>query len=133
MATKKALVIDNEERILDICSDLLCKEGFCVETAKSGMSAFKQFHQQSFDLVITSLSMKAGTGFTVLGMIRALSPRTPVIIFTENGYSIAYHFLPLLGTCAFISKPCSDAILASCIKNPSINGNNGNARTLKAL
>ena len=133
MATKKALVIDDEERTLDICSVLLRKEGFSVVTAKSGMSVLEKFYQQSFDLVITSLVMKAGTGFTVLGMIRALSPSTPVIVFTDNGCSIAYHFLPLLGTCTFISKPCSGEILAACIKDPLINGNNVSARTLEAL
>ena len=133
MATKKALVIEQEEDILHICSEILGKEGFNVVTAKSGMSAFENLYQQSFDLVITSLTMRTGTGFTVLGMIKALSPRTPLIIFTDNGDSIAYHFLPLLGTCAFISKPCSGEMLTSCLKSPPINGNNGSARTLKAL
>lgn len=133
MATKKALVIDDQEPILHICSELLRKEGFNVVTAKSGMGAFEQFYQQSFDLVITSLAMKAGTGFTVLGMIRALSPRIPVIVVTEEGCSIAYQFLPLLGTCAFISKPCSGDILASCINSPPINGINDSAPILEAL
>ncbi len=133
MATKKALVIEQEEDILRTCSELLGKEGFNVVTAKSGMSAFENLYQQSFDLVITSLVMKTGMGFTVLGMIRALSPQTPLIIFTDNDSSVAYHFLPFLGTCAFISKPCSGERLVSCVKDPLINGNNGNAHTLKAL
>ena len=133
MATKKVLVIEKEEDILRICSDILGKEGFNVVTAKSGMSAFENLYQQSFDLVITSLVMKTGMGFTVLGMIRALSPQTPLIIFTDNDSSVAYHFLPFLGTCAFISKPCSGERLVSCVKDPLINGNNGNAHTLKAL
>ena len=132
MATKKALVIDDEERILTICSELLGKEGFSVVTATSGMSAFEKFHQQSFDLIITSLVMKTGAGLTVLGMIKTLSPSTPVIIFTDNGCSIAYHFLPLLGTCAFISKPCSGEMLAACIKDPLINGHRRSTHSLEA-
>ena len=54
MATKRALVIDDEEGILHICSELLCKEGFSVVTAMSGIGAFEQFHQKSFNLVISS-------------------------------------------------------------------------------
>ena len=41
MATKKALVIEQEEDILRTCSELLGKEGFNVVTAKSCMSAFE--------------------------------------------------------------------------------------------
>ena len=133
MATKRALVIETEEDILRICSEILGKEGFNVVTAESGMGAFEQLYQQSFDLVITSLVMKAGMGFTVLGMIRILSPRTPLIIFTDDNSSVAYHFLPFLGTCAFISKPCSSELLVSCIKDPLINGTNGKTHSLEAL
>ena len=133
MATKKALVIEKEEDILRICSELLGKEGFKVVTAKSGMSAFEHLYQQSFDLVITSLVMEAGMGFTVLGMIRTLSPQTPLIIFSDDEGSVVHHFLSFFGTCAFITKPCSGELLVSCIKDPLINGNNGSAHTLEAL
>lgn len=133
MATKNALIIDDDIGILRICSGVLYKEGFNVVTAKTGMSAFEELYQNPFDLIITSLAMKAKNGFTVLGMVRALSPRTPLIVFTSNECSVACHFLPLLEPCAFIGKPCSDEILASCVKGPLINGTNGGGRTLEAL
>lgn len=133
MTTKNVLIIDDDIDILRICSGVLYKEGFNVVTAKTGMSAFEELYQNSFDLIITSLAMKAKNGFTVLGMVRALSPRIPLIVFTTSECSVAYHFLPLLEPCAFIGKPCSGEMLASCVKGPLINGNNGVGRALEAL
>ena len=133
MATKNALIIDEDIGILRICSGVLYKEGFNVVTAKTGMSAFEELYQNPFDLIITSLAMKAKNGFTVLGMVRALSPRTPLIVFTANECSVACHFIPLLEPCVFIGKPCSDEMLASFVKGPLINGGNGRERTLQAL
>jgi two-component system response regulator HydG len=133
MAAKKALVIDDDIGILRICSGVLYKEGFSVVTAKTGMSAFEELYQTHFDLVITSLAMKAKNGFTVLGMVRALSPRTPLVVFTANECTVACQFLPLLEPCAFISKPCSDEMLSSCVKGPLVHGTNGRVRILEAL
>ena len=133
MVTKKALIIDDDIGLLRICSGVLYKEGFNVVTAKTGMSAFEELYRNPFDLIITSLAMKGKNGFTVLGMVRALSPRTPLIVFTANGYSVARHFLPLLEPCAFIGRPCSDEMLTSFVKGPLINGTNGSGPTLQAL
>ena len=133
MATKNALIIDDNMDILRVCSGILYKEGFNVVTAKTGMSAFEELYQNPFDLIIASLAMKAKNGFTVLGMVRALSPRTPLVVFTANECSVACHFLPLLEPCAFISKPCSGEVLASFVKGPLINGTNGRGLTLEAL
>jgi chemosensory pili system protein ChpA (sensor histidine kinase/response regulator) len=133
MAAKNALIIDDDISILRICSGVLYKEGFNVVTAKTGMGAFEELYKNPFDLIITSLGMKAKNGFTVLGMVRALSPRTPLIVFAGNECSVACQFLPLLEPCAFLGKPCSDEMLASFVKGPLINGNNGRGRTLEAL
>ncbi len=133
MATKNALIIDDDVGILRICSGVLNKEGFNVVSAKTGMSAFEELYRTPFDLIITSLGMKAKNGFTVLGMVRALSPRTPLIVFTADECSLACHFLPLLEPCAFIGTPCSDEMFASFVKGPLINGTNGRGRTLQAL
>ncbi len=122
MASKKALLIDDDERVLNTFSSILEGEDYQVITAKNGLSALEKLYPNSFDLIITSLAMKTGKGFTVLGMIKVLSPETPLIVFTDNGCSIASHFLPLLGTCAFITLPCSNDALVSCIRKAPLNG-----------
>jgi DNA-binding NtrC family response regulator len=132
-STKKALLIDDDERILDSYSSLLRKEGYQVVTAHSGMSAFEEFCQESFDLIITNLAMKAGRGPTILGMIKALFPRVPLIVFTNARCAIAQTFVPLLGTCTFIKKPCSGEILVSCIRNASSSDSTRCQHSLEAV
>jgi DNA-binding NtrC family response regulator len=117
LSTKKALLIDDDETHIARYSSLLRKEGYGVVIAKSGMGAFEEFCQESFDLIITNLTMEAGKGRTVLGMIKALFPQIPLIVFTNDRCTIAQTFVPLLGTCTFMKKPCSGELFVSCVRS----------------
>ena len=116
LSAKKALLIDDDTTIARY-SSLLRKEGYGVVTATSGMGAFDESCQESFDLIITNLAMKAGRGRTVLGMIKTLFPRVPLIVFTNTRCAIAQTFIPLLGACTFIKKPCSGGLFVSCVRS----------------
>ena len=116
LSAKKALLIDDDDTLIARYSSLLRKEGYGVVIAKNGMGAFEEFCQESFDLIITNLAMKAGQGRTVLGMIKTLFPRVPLIVFTNDCCRIAQTFVPLLGTCTFIEKPCSGELFVCCVR-----------------
>jgi len=116
LSAKKALLIDDDDTIIARYSSLLRKEGYGVAIAKNGMDAFEESCQESFDLIITNLAMKAGKGHTVLGMIKALFPRVPLIVITNDRCAIAQTFLPLLGTCTVIKKPCTREVFVSCVR-----------------
>ena len=117
LSAKKALLIDDDETHIARYSSLLRKEGYGVVIAKNGMGAFEEFSQESFDLIITNLAMEAGKGRTVLGMVKALFPQIPLIVFTSDRCTIAQTFVPLLGTCTFIKKPCSGEVFVSCVRS----------------
>ena len=117
LSTKKALLIDDDETHIARYASLLRKEGYGVVIAKNGMGAFEEFCQESFDLIITNLTMEAGKGRTVLGMIKALFPQIPLIVFTNDRCTIAQTFVPLLGTCTFMKKPCSGELFVSCVRS----------------
>lgn len=127
LSAKKALLIDDDDTIIIRYSSLLRKEGYGVVIAQNGMRAFEEFCQESFDLIITNLAMQAGKGHTVLGMIKALFPRVPLIVITSDSCGIAQAFVPLLGTCTFIKKPCSSEVIISCVRN-SMSGESRNSR-----
>ena len=127
LSAKKALLIDDDDTIIARYSSILRKEGYRVVIAKNGMGAFEESCQESFDLIITNLAMKAGKGRTVLGMIKTVFPRVPLIVITNDRCAIAQTFVPLLGTCTFIKKPCSGEVFVSCVRN-SLNGENTNSR-----
>ena len=127
LSAKKALLIDDDDTIIARYSSILRKEGYRVVIAKNGMGAFEESCQESFDLIITNLAMKAGKGRTVLGMIKTLFPRVPLIVITNDCCAIAQTFVPLLGTCTVIKKPCAGEVFVSCVRN-SLNGENTNSR-----
>lgn len=117
LSSKKALFIDDDDTIIARYSPLLRKEGYGVVIAKNGRDAFEESCQESFDLIITNLAMKAGKGRTVLGMIKTLFPRIPLIVITNDRCAIAQTFIPLLGTCTVIKKPCTGEVFVSCVRN----------------
>jgi DNA-binding response OmpR family regulator len=118
MATKKVLLINDDETTLNTYSYLLSEEGYFVVTAKSGIRALKAFYHHSFDLVITDLAMNNGGGFTILGVIKVLSPNTPLIVFLNKKSEVARKSVSLLRTCILIEKPCNYEIFLSFIRSP---------------
>jgi CheY-like chemotaxis protein len=109
MLIKRILLVDDEKCILDTYSLLLAENGYTVVTTNCGNKALEQFFRQSFDLVITDLSMHDGDGFRLIEAIRERSPKNPIIAFTGNGgYRSVKEFLSLLGTNALIEKSCSN-------------------------
>ena len=118
MLIKRILLVDDEESILDTYSLLLAENGYSVVTSSSGNLALEQFLHQSFDLVITDLSMHDGDGFGLIEKIRDISTKIPIIAFTGNGsYKSIKKFLSLLGTNTLVEKSCSNETFISCVKN----------------
>ena len=117
MATKKALLINDDETTLNTYSYLLSEEGYFVVTAKSGIRALKAFYHHTFDLVITDLAMNNGGGFTILGVIKVLSPDTPLIVFLNKKSEITRKSVSLLKTCMLIEKSCNYEIFLSFIRS----------------
>jgi len=119
MPAKKILLIDDDESILETYGLLLQEHGYGVVTACCGRKALEEFFSQSFDLVITDLTMPDIDGFTVIEEVKRNAPETPVISFTGNGhgYKSVQVYITLLGSCALLEKSCSTEAFISCVKN----------------
>ena len=77
-----ALVIDNDEAILDMFTDVLGTGGWKCVTADSGPAALKHLQQSQFDLVFLDLMMPVMNGAVTLREIRKLDQEVPVVIIT---------------------------------------------------
>lgn len=55
---------------------------YVVATASSGAEGFKQFSQNSFDLVITDCKMPGTDGWQLAALIKQVSTHTPIIMVT---------------------------------------------------
>jgi len=106
------LVVDDEEEVLSVLSDMLETFGLAVETAGDGVEAVDIFRRSpdSFSAVILDMAMPRMGGAETLQALRAIQPDIPVIICT--GYNEDPSF-EAAGPSAFLQKPFKLATLMS--------------------
>ena len=80
---KRILVVDDEESIRSVLSQVLDEDGFEVTEAASGEAALELFQKQPFYLVISDIVMPGINGLELLAKIKELNPDTQVIIMTS--------------------------------------------------
>jgi DNA-binding NtrC family response regulator len=95
MDTAPILVVDDEPDMRAALSHALNRSGFSVEIAASGPEAVLKMKNNTFSLVITDIKMPEMTGMELLGTIKNISPRIPVIMITafgtiNNAYGLWY-------------------------------------------
>jgi len=81
---KKAniLVIEDEDDVRLVLSDILAEGGHKVEVAGSGSHGLEMFKKNAFDMVFTDLGMPGMTGWQVAEEIKKLNRQTPVALIT---------------------------------------------------
>lgn len=81
----KILVVDDEEIIRDSLCYILEKEGYDVDKAENGKTAYDKMIANHFDLVITDIEMPVMRGTELLEKIKTLNVQTSVIVITAFG------------------------------------------------
>jgi len=101
------LIIDDEEAILDSCSQVLKKEGYTVKGAKDGREGLKFFKKEFFHVVLLDLKLPDLNGMEILIKIKEETPETPVIIIT--GYASVESAVEAMkrGAFDYLAKPFS--------------------------
>ena len=100
----KVLVVDDDETIRDTLYELLSEEYLC-RTAETAEKAFARLEADSYDVVLTDISMPGLSGLELLGHIRQKFPDTPVIMISGIGDHEHAQGLIKLGAFDFLLKP----------------------------
>lgn len=79
------LVVDDEENMRRILSQLLTNAGYTVYAACTATDAIKIFREQSIALVITDLVMPGIDGLALLAKLKDFDASVPVIMITAYG------------------------------------------------
>jgi CheY-like chemotaxis protein len=87
MASKKILVVDDEDTIRDLLEYSLGKAGYSVRSVASGEEALEILSQESIPVMFIDLGLDLGTinGFELCEQIRKENPNA--IIYALTGYA----------------------------------------------
>jgi len=105
MEKNKALVIDDEQIVLDSVSKILKDENYEVDVSLSGREGLNQAIQKEYDIVLTDIRMPDIGGMRVLRDVKRSKPSLPVVIIT--GYASVKSAVQAmkLGAADYIEKP----------------------------
>jgi DNA-binding NtrC family response regulator len=117
METRKALVIDDEQIVLDSVSKILKDENFEVEVTLSGRQGLDQAIQKNYDIVLTDLRMPDIGGMQVLRDAKRAKPALPVVMITGYGSVKSAVQAMKLGAAEYLEKPFSPDALIRTVKS----------------
>lgn len=108
----KALIVEDDNDINDLLSDMLSDNGYNVECAYSGTEAIMYLKQDKIDIVLLDLMLPGKSGEEVLDELRR-NYKMPVIIISAKEEQGIRPRLLRAGADDFISKPFDiDEVLA---------------------
>jgi CheY-like chemotaxis protein len=101
------LVVDDEEMVLDIGTEMIRRMGYHTESARTGDEALSicRNNPNGIDLVVLDLIMPGTSGSETFDMLRQIDPGVKVLL--ASGYSIDSQAMKLIdrGCNGFIQKP----------------------------
>ena len=101
----KVLVVDDDDEMCRMVSDILKGEGFSVLAVNESLEASKLLNKEDFDVMITDLRMKGLKGLDLLEKANKVAPLTPVIIITAFGTIESAIKAMKMGAYDYITKP----------------------------
>ncbi len=99
------LLVDDEERFLQVFSKRLETRGMKVDTAATGEDAVQRARNRDFDAIVLDLSMPGMSGLEALKKMKAQNPDLQIIILTGHGTLQAGVEAMKSGALDFMEKP----------------------------
>ena len=105
MEKKKALVIDDEQIVLDSVSQILIDDNYEVDVSLSGREGLDWAIERPYDIVLTDIRMPDIGGMRVLRDIKRVKSSLPVVIITGYATTKSAVQAMKLGAADYIEKP----------------------------
>lgn len=118
MARERILVVDDEEDILELIGYNLARDGYFVDTAKTGESALEIARREKPDLVILDLMLPGIDGLDVCRRLKrdSRTASIPVVMVTAKGEDADIVTGLELGADDYVTKPFSPRVLLARVK-----------------
>jgi PAS domain S-box-containing protein len=105
--TERILLVDDEEAIVMMEQQMLERLGYQVTIRTGSLDALEAFkaNPNSFDLVVTDMTMPNMTGLQLTGEIKKIRPDIPVILCTGFSHHVDDEKSQAMGIQGFVMKP----------------------------
>jgi CheY-like chemotaxis protein len=127
----RALVVDDEDFVRELLSEILEVEGCAVQTASSGAQALEIFGATTFDCVFTDVGMPGMSGWELAQAIRTRNQSIPIAVVTGWGEAVGSNDQKAAGVDWVVAKPFTADRIVELIKE--INQRRTKSERLAAL
>ena len=114
--SKKVLIVDDEESVVQSIAGVLEDEWFQVARAKGGEEAIKVFQQEEPDVTLLDIWMPGMDGIEVLKRLNWIAPDCQVIMISGHATISTAMTSVKLGAFDFLEKPLSLDVLLRTVR-----------------
>lgn len=104
---EKILIVEDDAFFREIFSDLLCEDGYRVDTASSGNEALKMLEAGKYQLVVTDMVLQDISGLDILSRAKQMDSDIEVIVVTGYGNMESAIYALKNGARDYLVKPIS--------------------------
>jgi signal transduction histidine kinase len=101
----RILVVDDDEQIREVLSDMLTIDGHSTTACADGYKALAAVDEHSFDLIITDLGMPGMSGLDLAAVVHQKYPELPIAMITGWGTQLDEEDVSLKGIKTVLPKP----------------------------
>lgn len=88
MENKKILIVEDDQFLREFYQELLQAEGYLIDLAADGETAFNKIHEGGYDLVMLDIMLPKKDGLQILKDTKANLPKKPngpIVVLTNIG------------------------------------------------
>jgi two-component system, cell cycle response regulator len=117
---ERVLAVDDDQRVAEVLSELLCALSFPCDTTFSGFDALKMLEKKEYSVVLVDMRMPEMSGFELIRKAREAHEDLSIVAMT--GYADEFRYVDIINAGAndFVKKPIDTGELeAKLIRNIS--------------
>jgi DNA-binding NtrC family response regulator len=103
--SRHVLIVDNDEDVRELFSDIVTLLGFTPKAVGSGVSALQQLKTSSFDLVILDARTSDMDGLEIFKALRQFNSSVPVVLTSSHGMDKTVQEALSMGALLCLEKP----------------------------